>query len=583
MDLADVAKGDVNDFERGGGMRKNVDELLSEHKAAIEELRSAVADCLPKNDAFYDEIFLLRFVLTWEKKGGLAESSKAVRETVAWRTEHAEALAHTVRTGKAPGEEIMDKFNTAGYAGTLGGVEPLFIVRTGFCNLKGLMNACSMEEVARLATFSKEVAFQQCDAKTRKTRQLVKMISIIDLEGFSMFGGDSRFHKALGESSKQAAVYYPQLLGKTVLISERSSPLLPPPHATILRAGCYRGVRCVCSTLTTATCLLAVTTAADPPSYLRIIFSAFSVFMPKSALEKVAVCPATGTSLPGAASPETCPFLQRWNAALGDLPPFLGGTMPLPVELRPREELASALTRVTVSNRSSTTVDLEAPGGGFEAHWELIMQDYGIIMGATLLPADGGAAVVLMEPRKFKDSAGLVSGDFAIPAAGRLQVTFDNRYSMLRSKTFDYHVEVKEGAADLAAAPDAAAAAEPLVPAASTATGAGAEESEGVSLLPDATTPQARAATAAAAEESGGGGEGEGGQKKQLGRAQVHEMVRIQLEIDGKVDPQSVSDDWIDQLFSEFDTDKSGLMDDREWDSLAKALDSRVAQLSSKR
>ena len=60
-------------------------------------------------------------------------------------------------------------------------------------------------------------------------------------------------------------------------------------------------------------------------------------------------------------------------------------------------------------------------------------------------------------------------------------------------------------------------------------------------------------------------------------------MVRIQLEIDGKVDPQSVSDDWIDQLFSEFDTDKSGLMDDREWDSLAKALDSRVAQLSSKR
>lgn len=220
MDIADTKKGDVDDFERGGGMRTNVDALLVEHKAAIEELREAVADCLPQDSEFYDDIFLLRFVLTWEKRGGLAESSDAVRKTVAWRRENAEALAQTVRTGIAPGEEVMKKFNTAGYAGSLAGMEPLFIVRTGYCNLKGLMNACTMEEVARMATISKEVAFAECDKKTRKTRQLVKMISIIDLEGFSMFGGDSRFHKALGESSKQAAVYYPQLLGKTVLISK---------------------------------------------------------------------------------------------------------------------------------------------------------------------------------------------------------------------------------------------------------------------------------------------------------------------------------------------------------------------------
>jgi hypothetical protein len=220
MDIADTTKNDVDDFESGGGMRTSVDSLLVAHKAAIEELREAVADCLPEDSEFYDDIFLLRFVLTWEKKGGLTESSDAVRKTVAWRTENAEALAQTVRTGIAPGEEVMKRFNTAGYAGSLAGMEPLFIVRTGYCNLKGLMNACTMEEVARLATISKEVAFAECDKKTRKTRQLVKMISIIDLEGFSMFGGDSRFHKALGESSKQAAVYYPQLLGKTVLISK---------------------------------------------------------------------------------------------------------------------------------------------------------------------------------------------------------------------------------------------------------------------------------------------------------------------------------------------------------------------------
>ena len=133
---------------------------------------------------------------------------------------------------------------------------------------------------------------------------------------------------------------------------------------------------------------------------------------------------------------------------MSDLPPFLGGTKPLTPELVPREELASALTRVTVKNRSSTAVDLEVPGGGFEAQWELIMQDYGIIMSAKLWPADGGASVTLMEPCKFKDSAGLVSGDFTIPAAGRLEVTFDNKYSVLRSKTFDYRIEVKDKGTD---------------------------------------------------------------------------------------------------------------------------------------
>ena len=122
MDIADANKGDTDDFERGGGMRTDVDALLVEHKAAIAELRESVKDCLPQDSDFYDDIFLLRFVLTWEKKGGLAQSSDAVRQTIEWRTKNAEALAQTVRTGLAPGEEVMKKFNTAGYAGSLAGI-----------------------------------------------------------------------------------------------------------------------------------------------------------------------------------------------------------------------------------------------------------------------------------------------------------------------------------------------------------------------------------------------------------------------------------------------------------------------------
>ena len=95
--------------------------------------------------------------------------------------------------------------------------------------------------------------------------------------------------------------------------------------------------------------------------------------------------------------------------------------------------------------------------------------------------------MTLMEPRKFKDSAGLVSGDITIPTAGRLEVTFDNKYSVFRSKTFDYRIEVKGSGADAQLQPAPEPESEQLVPGAETtaaaAAGDGAEE-----LLPAAAT-----------------------------------------------------------------------------------------------
>ena len=41
-----------------------------------------------------------------------------------------------------------------------------------------------------------------------------QVISVIDMDGLSMFGGDSRFYKALGKSSEMSALYYPQVLGR---------------------------------------------------------------------------------------------------------------------------------------------------------------------------------------------------------------------------------------------------------------------------------------------------------------------------------------------------------------------------------
>ena len=70
---------------------------------------------------------------------------------------------------------------------------------------------------------------------------------------------------------------------------------------------------------------------------------------------------------------------------------------------------------------------------------------------------------------------------------------------------------------------------------------------------------------------AGGGGSPRAAPKKQLGRAQVRAMVRIQMRM-AKIPESAVSDAWIDALFDRFDADGSGLMDDGEWDTLLVSL-----------
>lgn len=80
------------------------------------------------------------------------------------------------------------------------------------------------------------------------------------------------------------------------------------------------------------------------------------------------------------------------------------------------------------------------PSAGFTAKWEVIVQDFGVGMKATLVPDDGSAAIDVIPAMKIKAEGGLKEGLVLLPKRGKLQVTFDNTYSIFRSKTFDYRL-----------------------------------------------------------------------------------------------------------------------------------------------
>ncbi len=417
-------------------------------QADIATLRQKVTDVFPTDQPdFYDDLFVMRFVMTHSKGGTtckMGEAEDALRKTLAWRKQHSELLQRTWETGKAPNEEVCKKFNTVGYAGDLGGLEPIFVVRTGHCNTKGLMNSLPQEKVTDWLHFSREIAFRLCDEKTRKTRKMIKNITIIDLAGWSLFAGDSRFEKCLQKASELSAIYYPQLLGKTVIL--------------------------------------------NMPGFFKSIFKASMSLMPASLKDKIAICPQVMATqnlcddsmqwphsrlLCGCltrcvliqSDTETCgkdvtgcPFFQRFDGTNVNVPKFLGGTKECPEQLLPRAECEASLTKVTVSAGKATSIDFDVPMMT-SASWEVVVEDFGINMTVTFVPdvnpedkwmnpnytPQYGQEAVVFPTRKIKAVNGLASGMISLPSKGKITVKFDNSYSWFRSKTFDYHIKVSDG------------------------------------------------------------------------------------------------------------------------------------------
>lgn len=406
-------------FSKGGGIAADVDELIAKFRVKIDRLKEKVADFVPQDDPRYDDLFYLRYVLSYKAK--TTKCVEPIRFTIDYHKENADILKRIQEEGvtAVPHHATAMRFNCTGMCGTLPSGGPIFVVRAAHSMQPQLMSTLTLEEVAEWLLLSKEIQWHICDQHTRKTRKLTKMISVVDLQGFSLGGSDRRFFKALGESSKASAKCYPQLLGKSVLM--------------------------------------------NPPSFFGWMFKAFSVFQPKSAREKTALCPVKGSANKSAAD---CPWLSRMDG-VGSIPPFLGGTGPVPKELELFDGRDDALSKIDVKARhTAEPIELDVPKGGILT-WEVVLKAHGInarFQYRTLndpepkqLSVPGAEGGVL----KIQAAQGLTTGKIEMPEDGTILITFDNAHSYFRSKSLQYRTVVElpdsaldEGGADTIDAPE---------------------------------------------------------------------------------------------------------------------------------
>jgi hypothetical protein len=373
----------------------SLDELLSAHGASISALRADVLPPATAGGAPIDDVFLLRFVLSFPE-GGTARAD-ALKRCVEWRTSHEALLADAAAGRPAPSSDVLEPFMVAAPHGVGKDGSQLFIVRAGLSNPSATMALVTTEQLLAHMMYFKEVAFLHCDRETRARNRMVKQVVIIDMQHTSLFNTDSRYFKVIAESGKLSETVYPQLLGRSVLM--------------------------------------------HPPSFLAAMMAIFRPLMSKKQLEKQALCPGSSAASPSASA---CPYASKMFD-LADLPTFIGGSCTCthkggcvcgwPNSENKVVPSGGRAAPIVVSARSHHDILLTARAAGGTLSYSVSVAEKGIEWSLTLAPVGGGPSVTLVETKKLRAEDGAAKGEIAVPSSGLVTLHLDNTYSWLVSKT----------------------------------------------------------------------------------------------------------------------------------------------------
>ncbi|KAH9248492.1 hypothetical protein BASA81_013818 [Batrachochytrium salamandrivorans] len=272
-----------------------VKELLAANAAGIAQLRRENKEYDQVDiGVVYDDLFVLRFLLS--AKGDTKVAGKKLKETLKWRVDNLATL-NLAKYGSIPFHSTVVKHISDGMVGWMGN-DLLTCVRSGLGDMAGMVGCLPEEDLVMFLTLVNEAHFRLVDNRTREVGVICKVITVVDLYGFSMSRFSRKFGPIMGKSSHASNIYYPQLLRHTVFL--------------------------------------------NLPTALRMMMNAFSLMLPKETVEKQRLCP--GRPHGGKQTAADCPFLKAklgsGDAAVQLMPPFLGGTAPTPPTLKHSSDLA---------------------------------------------------------------------------------------------------------------------------------------------------------------------------------------------------------------------------------------------------
>ena len=202
--------------------RQSVAELLLEHAKALHDLRQLVSSDPLYNMQLHDDLWLLRFILSHNKKGGVPAAATAALATMRYRHEYGMDEAGYDATESAL-RAIFLFYKTVGDAGAItyycpdDDRGPLIVGVLEKMNFNAIVAAMTPEETALAGRLSSEWLFRRCDEVTRRTGLLTKYARLIDLRELKVSNMNREFQRRDREMSKYLEDFYPQLLDAAYL------------------------------------------------------------------------------------------------------------------------------------------------------------------------------------------------------------------------------------------------------------------------------------------------------------------------------------------------------------------------------
>jgi hypothetical protein len=214
----------------GKDERPLLKDLLKQHATKIEELRAIIE----KEDSYcenYDDIWILRFILSHKK---VSKASVAAIKTMKFRQEKKLNELGDIRSrildhrdhGSDRHMDVYKKYlryckdtTSLMYAQPDPDRGVFHIITPSQIDMHGIVEEMTLDEVLDTYTIGSEIMYQILDDVTRRTGRLTKTCRILDCTDFGLSSFNWEYIKRDATAGKQLEAYYPQLLGKMIIVN----------------------------------------------------------------------------------------------------------------------------------------------------------------------------------------------------------------------------------------------------------------------------------------------------------------------------------------------------------------------------
>eukprot|EP00565_Helicotheca_tamesis_P007860 CAMPEP_0185724872 /NCGR_PEP_ID=MMETSP1171-20130828/1231_1 /TAXON_ID=374046 /ORGANISM="Helicotheca tamensis, Strain CCMP826" /LENGTH=310 /DNA_ID=CAMNT_0028392821 /DNA_START=93 /DNA_END=1025 /DNA_ORIENTATION=- len=213
--------------------RPLISDLLNENSSAIKIVRDTIQKDPLYDSNHYDDIWILRFVLSHKKK--TEDAINAALKTIMFRHERKLNELGDIRhkmpnhinkcesENYFPCHRVFMKY-CEGNDATMhtlsnkdrGIISYILLAKVA---IKEIAEELSDEELQDIYLYLNECQFQVLDATTRRTGRLTKALRVVDMTDMALRKFDLSYAKKDLAASKATEDYYPQLLGSMLIVN----------------------------------------------------------------------------------------------------------------------------------------------------------------------------------------------------------------------------------------------------------------------------------------------------------------------------------------------------------------------------